>query len=124
MEESKSIDKIKEVVVYKLFQFYDFSDKKKFKIDSNTQHSKSKNEIKNKKIDEKLLYDTYQIFKNNLNKNPSYLCFNIKYCSKELFLSDNVNNKEIKWSNLKYQIKHKIYENLVNNFYFIFNNKK
>ena len=124
MEESKSIDKIKEVVVYKLFQFYDFSDKKKFKIDSNTQHSKSKNEIKNKKIDEKLLYDTYQIFKNNLNKNPSYLCFNIKYFSKELFLSDNVNNKEIKWSNLKYQIKHKIYENLVNNFYFIFNNKK
>ena len=28
MEESKSVDKIKEVVVYKLFQFYEFSDKK------------------------------------------------------------------------------------------------
>lgn len=110
MEECKSVDRIKEVVVYKLFQFYEFSDKKNNRI-----------EKKNKNINEKLLYDTYQMFKNNLNKNPSYLLFKIKYCSKKLFILDNINKKEIKWSDLQYQIKHKIYQDLVNNFYLFLN---
>ena len=83
MEESKSVDRIKEVVVYKLFQFYEFSDKKNCNLEKKIEN-----------LNEKLLYDTYQMFKNNLNKNPSYLCFNIKYCSKKLFILDNINNIE------------------------------
>ena len=113
MEESKSVDKIKEVVVYKLFQFYEFSDKKNCNLEKKIEN-----------VNEKLLYDTYQIFKKNLKKNPCYLSFTIKYFSKTLYILDISNNKEIKWNNLNYQIKHKIYQNLVNHFYLFLNHPK